>query len=393
MKSLRPILAICGLHVLVCLYFLLFSWSGQEKLYTPDSAAYDILAVNLIEYQAFTVEDGPPFTPYTFRTPLYPVFLALHYIIIGHNPIVPVLTQIVINACTIFVLFKIGLMLYGRKTCYWGCILLAFSGVFVLHGLYLLTESLYGFLLSLIVYLLVWFLRAGNDDRIFGLSRPRIPVLMGILLGMLTLCKPSAFFLAFLIAGILLFYGGRTTLQSRVKILVIAGICFVLVLSPWFARNLYHFQVLGLDTVQGFNLYYTTVGSMRASDNNLTLQESMDVLSASEPDALGLNVMELDKRRQQMAVSEFLEHPVDFLAICFFGLSVTLSPISPNALALYMGDSDFEFSQTVTIGKMVAGGEWREALAYTLKGGDTAVPLWLSSAFFTLADSTGKCNW
>jgi 4-amino-4-deoxy-L-arabinose transferase-like glycosyltransferase len=384
---MRSILAICALHVLACLYFLNLSGLDPAKFYTPDSWAYDRLAVNLIENQVFSVEAEPPFAPYTFRTPLYPYFLATHFLVFGRNPIYPVLVQIGLNALTIFLLFNTGRMLLGWRTSRRGCILLALSGVFILHSLYILTESLYAFLLSLVIYSLAWFLHAGSNDTLHGLRKSLVPALMGFLLGVLTLCKPSALFFSFVIAGIVVAHGGRAQWRASARSVAVAGICLVLVLSPWFVRNLYHFQTLRLDTVQGFNLYYTTVASMRAKEDNLSLRESMDLMRAEEPPIEGLNEMELDKRRQQMAVAEFLRHPIKFSAICLYGVANTLSPISPKALSLYLGDGVFESSPMVRAGGLAADGRWREALGAAFKSvGDINGALLLSSFFFTLLD-------
>ena len=382
---MKRLIAIGGLHVAVCLFFLHFAWPDQTNLLVPDSMAYDRLAVNLVANQVFSLEDGPPFTPYTFRTPIYPLFLVGLYSVFGHNPVIPVLVQIGLNICTLLILFATGRLLLGRPQAYWGCAVLAVSGVFVLHTRYILTESLSAFLLAPVIYALAWLSRSGEEDTLFGLRRFGLIAVTGALLGVLTLCRPGNFYLAILLAAVMLVQGGRAVLRRRAQAVAIAGLCFVLVLSPWLVRNYYHFQSMRLDSLHGFNLYYTTVASMRALDGDLSLEESMAQMRASEPKHPDLNVMELDKKRQQMALAAIADNPLDFIAVCLYGFAVTMSPISPQALHLYIGDGEFGTSATVEVGRLARSGQWGNAFSLVVgKGADLSS--WLGSIFFSLLD-------
>ena len=382
---MKRMLAIGGLHVLACLFFLHFAWPDQANLLTPDSMAYDRLAVNLIANQVFSLEHGPPFIPYTFRTPVYPLFLVGLYVVFGHNPVVPVLVQILFNLCTLQILFATGRLLLGQPQAYWGCVVLAVSGVFVLHTRYILTESLSAFLLAPVVYALAWISRSGEGDTLFGLRRLGLIAVIGALLGVLTLCRPGSFYLAILLAPVVLVQGGRAVLGRRVQAVAVAGLCFVLVLSPWLARNYYYFQSVRIDSLHGFNLYYTTVATMRALDGDLSLEESMARMRAAEPDHSSLNVMELDKKRQQMAIAAIADEPLDFVAVCLYGFAVTMSPISPQALDLYIGDGEFGRSATVEAGRLARSGQWGNAFSLAV-GSGADLSSWLGSIFFSLLD-------
>ena len=70
--SNHPLAWIIGVHWALCLALLAGSWPDSIVSHATDSAQYDGLAVNLVDYKTFGVRDKPS----AFRTPLYPMMLA-----------------------------------------------------------------------------------------------------------------------------------------------------------------------------------------------------------------------------------------------------------------------------------------------------------------------------
>jgi 4-amino-4-deoxy-L-arabinose transferase-like glycosyltransferase len=380
---------ICTIHILLSLYFSYLAWPDQDKLFTPDSQGYDGLATNLIAHQAFSQDSQPPFEPEVFRTPVYPFFLATCYAIFGHRPFAVVFVQIGLNLAIMLIVFRIGRILFDRQASYWGCALLALSGVFILNARYLLTETLFTFILASIMYLLVW-LTCSGDNVLFRLSRKTaVPASVGILLGLLTLCRPNGFYLLAVVnILILLLLGrGRYGFRAKARSIAIISMCFALVIMPWIARNWYHFGSVRIDTGQSIALYFITVGSMQARENGSSLEKAVAIRRAQETDIEHLNPLELAAKRQRAAMEEILANPYNFAVVYLYGLAVTLSPISPKALALYLGDGKLSSSSAAELGALIQHGSFAESIPFILRSfDDLNWSIWLSSLFFIVLD-------
>jgi 4-amino-4-deoxy-L-arabinose transferase-like glycosyltransferase len=384
---MRRLIAICGIHFLFSLYFLHFALPDQDRLYTPDGRGYNALAINLIDHFSFSVDSQPPFEPDVFRTPIYPLFLVACYLLFGHTPLAPVLLQICLNLVTILLAYRLGRFLFGREASFWGCGLLAMSGVFVLHARYILTETLFTFILALVVCGVVWLIRS-ESETIFHLRRQTTaPAALGVLIGILTLCRPNGFYFVVVVSLLILFFAVRDNLSRRVKTIVIVFACFGLVVAPWFARNMYHYGVLRLDSNQSHVMYYITGGHIYALENESTLAEAFAVRRMKETGVNGLNPLELATKRQKEAIGEILAKPLGFMEVYLFGLAVTLSPISPKALALYLGDGDLNSSSAAELGILLENMRWDELATFITGGiGDLNWSIFLVSFFFVFVD-------
>jgi len=362
--TLPRLAVVWSLHALLALFLLSLAWPDPDKLYTPDSQGYDVLATNLIAHQVFSVDSEDPFAPDAFRTPVYPLFLALCYVAFGHNPFVPVLIQFALNLAIIRIAYRLGATLFDCEVGYWGSALLALSGIFALHARYLLTETLFTFLLASVIYWLVWLIRSVEVAR-WGLGRRTgVPVAIGILLGLATLCRPNGFFFLGLVVLMVIALTRVGEMRERMRSGLIICACFALVISPWAARNWYYFGSTRLDTNQGYVLYYTVIGSMQAREQGLTLQEAMTIRRAQETEVDHLNAMELAAKRQGEAIKEIIDSPGRFAEVFLFGLAVTLSPISPQAVALYLGEGGVSASKVGEIGAIIRSGQLPEIVMF-----------------------------
>jgi len=209
-----------------------------------DASGYDILGMRLAEKGELSYEDGKPTA---HREPVYPLFLAVIYYLFGHSYFAVRFAQSLIGAFTCLTVYLLARSLVNERA---GIISGAISAVypfFVYYTGYLLTETLYTFLLLVTVYLFV-----------LNISRPKRYnlVLAGIFMGITSLCKGWAIALfPFFLAGLLVNWK-----EDRIRRSGIITGCFVAMLLPWAMRNyrVFHYPIV-TSTNAGVTLFYGTI--------------------------------------------------------------------------------------------------------------------------------------
>ena len=210
-----------------------------------DEVDYDNLAMRLLEKGEYAAADG---TPTSYRPPFYPAFLTLIYSIFGHNIFIVRMIQIILSAMSVCLLYLTADRIFGRLAAFLTGIFSSFYMPFVMCSNRLYAETLFTFLLTVIIYLVV------ITDR-FRIWRFCV---LGFLCGILTLIKSSAFFTPLII---MLSLGIKMRRESPfVKKATIAGLalflCFSSVLLPWTIRNYrVHHRLVLISTNLGVNLY------------------------------------------------------------------------------------------------------------------------------------------
>lgn len=139
-------------------------------------------------------------------------------------------------------------------------LLAALSGVYSEYAERILTEIMILPLFAAIQFCLLQVVKRG---------RVRWAVVIGVLLGLLTLTRPEGFHLtlfliAVLVAGVLV---GRQT--EQIKLIAVGTLVFVLTLSPWVARNQMQFGTPSLTT----GGYGETIFAYRLSFNRMDTSE------------------------------------------------------------------------------------------------------------------------
>jgi hypothetical protein len=192
-----------------------------------DARGYHWLAVNLIERGVFSMNTEPPFRSDDVRAPLYPLFVAALYSFTSLDPRVVALAQAALDSVTVAIVFRLGQRVAGRQV----GILTAF--LYAVHPASwrfcneLLTEILFGLLLTASLWMFARYILSGRN---------RDALLCGLLSGASILCKPNVQFLPLVLLGILihgLYAGRRAWWQGAAIVTVTIG----LMLFPWMVRN------------------------------------------------------------------------------------------------------------------------------------------------------------
>jgi hypothetical protein len=213
------------------LVFFPFIYKHPERVfYHIDAYSYDFPAIALIEkgeyvgycpkiilgwYAGHCVD---PTQPEIYRPPIYPLYIAGHYLMFGYRPELVILTQNVLDAFKVILIYYIGRVI-GLGNPYLGSILYAISPSGIIFSQALMTETLQGFIL--LVFILLFFR---------GLSVLR-SAFLGIVAGILSLTHPLWYFFA-LISPILVLIWTRS-----VKKFLVTGFFVLLTIAPWMIRN------------------------------------------------------------------------------------------------------------------------------------------------------------
>ncbi len=192
-----------------------------------DAQGYHWIAVNLLERGVFSMNTEAPFREDNIRAPLYPLFVAGWYAIGGPMPEVVVLAQVLVDVLTVAVLFRLGAQVAGRRVGWLAALLYALHPAPWRFCNELLTEILFGLLLTSSVWMFARYLARGRN---------RDALRCGVLFGAAILCKPNIQFLPLVLVVILLH--GVTTGRKQwwQGAALMAGV-IALMLAPWMLRN------------------------------------------------------------------------------------------------------------------------------------------------------------
>lgn len=252
--------------------FFILSFSGENTFIQADTADYFSIGYNWLYNNEFSVYGlGPD----AFRTPLYPIFLAILYYIVMPEIWFIILIHNLIAAFTIVIIYKISKILFGRLAIGYNLNVLsaAAAGMFMLEAERiqmansLMSESLFLFFFFFgIFYFFKWmFIEAKNKNAIFA----------GSLLGLSALTRP----IAQLVPIILIFFAAgyisinknnfnKDCIKRHIKGAVLLGLFFILVIAPWSIRNKYHFGSFKLSPLFGYNFYRLRVQEWKFENLN-----------------------------------------------------------------------------------------------------------------------------
>lgn len=222
-KEILVPLAIFGLAFAVRMFFIdrFHTQPGNDLLWN------DAVGWNLAKGIGFTSSLTEPRVPGIFRTPGYPGYLALVYLLFGHSYYAAYVGQGILDSLCAVILYFVGMQCLGKRIATTGGFLYAlypYPAIFcgVLHQDILLVFSV-----MLVLLILIHALRVPDRGRLW--------FVLGGAVGFAALVRGN--FLLFIVvpAISLLFHQMAGALKLRALLLLTAG--FVLLLLPWVVRN------------------------------------------------------------------------------------------------------------------------------------------------------------
>jgi 4-amino-4-deoxy-L-arabinose transferase-like glycosyltransferase len=264
-KKYREILLI----VLLGLSFRLLAFL-LAKPWLPEIVNTRILVYDAIGYHQLGLEIANSLSfNSTFRTPGYPMFIAMIYTLFGVKPWAVVLAQTFADTLTIGVIYFSGSRLFSRNAGLIASLFYAIDPVPSFHALTLNSETWFTFSLCVAGLLLI----IGLQDRSqFSL------LISGLLFGFATLIRPIAQYLVFIFVPIILAMPPLREMRRRVLLSAIFVLSFCLALSPWLWRNYSKYHTLGLSTVTGYNLLFYNAAFTVSIASSRPIEEVRDDL-------------------------------------------------------------------------------------------------------------------
>ncbi|MDQ2085280.1 glycosyltransferase family 39 protein [Herbivorax sp. ANBcel31] len=182
---------------------------------------------------------GNPGFPTAFRPIGYPGTLAILYYFFGTSFMVGKIFNVLLSTLIMFLTYKLALKFFNEKVAFITLLIFVFSPLAICYNSILGSEILFSAVLMLSIYL---FFVKNN------------PILVGLLIGYLTLIRPIGMFIPAIFA-IFIFIKKDMLLKQKFKYMIIFGIFFGLVVSPWLIRNYKAFGEPVFSTNGGYVIY------------------------------------------------------------------------------------------------------------------------------------------
>ncbi|MDB5227610.1 MAG: hypothetical protein JWN78_1803 [Bacteroidota bacterium] len=257
-KKLAAILLFALLTRLVV--FIIFQpWN--ETVVTNDVFIYDAIGYNIL---AKCIAFNFSFCADTFRTPVYPAFVALFYWLFGVKVWVVLLAQILLNVISGYLLFKISERLFFNKNIgYIALILFALDPQQIIFTTYLYTDTLFVLFFLWSMYLFIKAIQEGKS-RLFFYS--------GILFGLTILTRPIAIYFPVLLF-VYIIVQRNFSLKMKLRNAVLFTACAYLMLVPWMYRNYKSYDHFALSSINGYNLLFYNAAYTEVNKSHKTYDQ------------------------------------------------------------------------------------------------------------------------
>src|SRR3990172_2940581 len=257
-----------------------------------DETSYNSVARNLMDGKGYLNSSGDV----SVVPPVYPTFLAAVYTASDNSLVAVKLAQAVIGTATCAVVFFIGRRAFNPATGLVAAGLAAAYPWFIFWNRFVITETLFIFLLSLSVLAMLW-----------AAERPvlRNLALAGVLIGLANLTHSTALLLPVLFGGWLLLSLGLRRGAPAAGLFIVA---FVLTLAPWPLRNYIKYDELTpISAHGGTNLYYANNPYAIPDEPHYSYSKDVDPADLSEVEDKPF--LEQDRILRDKAIDFILEHP------------------------------------------------------------------------------------
>ncbi|MEK9181286.1 MAG: glycosyltransferase family 39 protein, partial [Patescibacteria group bacterium] len=217
-----------------------------------------------------------PFEPNAAWPPVFPFLLGM----LGSSRLwVYLIFQILIASASVAVLYKIGFLVFSRRTALLAGLVFALDPISAFWSINLLSETLFTFLFLLSLYFLIKFWKEGSNGVVF---------FSALFLGLATLTRVVTSLFPAIILVFCLFAAGMPGKRKLAAILIFAAV-FIATLSPWLARNQRVFESFSLSYIPTYNWYWYNARQFYAYKNHLSQSEAKTIFLQWREEAVADN--------------------------------------------------------------------------------------------------------
>lgn len=267
----RLILITLFLRLAVLGYVLFLNPLGTALFTFPDSLNYTHPAHTLLEQgsllEAYTNR------PLTFRTPGYPVFLAIIWGVFGQSNAAVAFWQILLSTALIALSYQAARSFLSQTAARAAALLCAVSTVYWAYSFAYLSDVLFAFLIT--AYLLA---------ALLYIQKPTMSFLLwaSLLLTAAVFVRPVAYNMLFISLLLLILKHRKDGVKKIGKTAAALVLPFLLFTGAWQIRNWKQTGYAGLHSSAAYNLYYWNLDSV-ARAHHLPAQEGSRLLSQALP--------------------------------------------------------------------------------------------------------------
>ncbi|HPC29531.1 MAG TPA: glycosyltransferase family 39 protein [bacterium] len=236
--------------------------------------------------------DGPVY--YSWRSPVFPLFLAGVYKLFGHSFLAAKICLAIVSSITCLLLFSLSKCFMSERNSIIVALLYAVYPASIFWTGYLAPETLTVFLLTLGIYFAV----------ISFYKRVIFSVITGVVFGIAVLCRSTIIVLIPLVPIAYCILSGKKALKKCLGFLL-----GLIVLVPWGIRNWMIHHSFVLVSTEGGVVFYI-------ANNEYSLsQESGFYHAENIGEFRNLSEVETDKKFYRMAFDFIKKHPLTYLKL------------------------------------------------------------------------------
>lgn len=288
-------------------FFVIYDLSVKNDFRFPsltgDSNHYRILAENLLSKQAF--DRFPDFySPEDFRTPGYPLFLALLFLISGSWVFSAFLQSLIIASIPILTYF-LGEKVFNARVGIIAGFIVALDPLRHFFSALTLSDAPFT---ALLLAVFVLFFYALKD-----IERPgRKMFIAGLVLGYAVLVRPIGQFLAIFFI-LFWFFQKRGEIRQNLKPVILFLIGFLVIVGAWSVRNQITFGTWQLASVSNYNVaYYAELFEQERTGVSLTEQQQKLASELGYPDREVMRSMKANDINIRYAKDVLFAHPFEY---------------------------------------------------------------------------------
>ena len=315
----KPILIfVVVLAAELAVIFALSNINGIEIFLRGDGRDYENLANNLIYNKMLAITPESPYAPTSFRTPVYPLWLALIYLIFGSYNIAIFIGAFVF-ALSAPIVYFIGKEIFSEKIATIGAIIFGLEPWALYQSGFLAAEQIFMPIFLLSVYLFCRYLKSGSARYLY----PAIAIL-----AIAALTRPAALFFIIIYAFLAFILEFRHSLWQPFKISALIFLVFTAVLIPWLVRNkivLNSWQFSSASGIRIFSDYVTLKKHLGKTNEHVDIYEEAKKILGASNDIEAITTVENSKKLAKVAskgirdnLSLFLKMHFKNMALFFF---------------------------------------------------------------------------